>query len=157
MQTLVVYDSKFGNTSRIAHAMAEAVKPRSGVQLVALEELLPGELGTVDLLIIGCPTQSHGLSPRIRKFTNGLSGRAANGMVAATFDTRYRMPTGRTGSAARTLARRLYRNGIRLLTHESFFVAHGQPPELEPGEITRAADWAKKQAICCVVSQWCAA
>ena len=157
MQTLVVYDSKFGNTRKLALAMTEAVKPRSAVRLVALEELLPEALGTVDLLIIGGPTQSHGLSPRMRQFTDGLRVRSANGMVAATFDTRSRMPMVFSGSAAKTIAKKLQTKGIRVLAHDSFFVTRTSTPQLEPGEITRAADWAKKLAIHCIVSQWCAA
>lgn len=157
MQTLVVYDSKFGNTSRLAQAMAEAVKPRSHVRLIALEQLLPQDLGTVDLLIIGGPTQSHGLSPRMRQFTNDLPLRATNAMVAATFDTRYRMPTLFSGSAAKTMAKKLQAKRIRVLAHESFFVTHGQTPQLESGELSRASEWAKKLAIHCVVSKWCAA
>ena len=157
MQTLVVYDSKFGNTRKIALAMAEAVKPRCAVRLLPLEELLPEELGPVDLLIIGGPTQSHGLSPRMRQFTDGLSLPSANGLMAATFDTRYRMRSLFSGSAAKTIAKKLRGKGIRPLAHASFFVTRTRPPELEPGEITRAADWAKKLAIHCVVSHWCAA
>lgn len=157
MQTLVVYDSKFGNTTKIAQAMADAVKPRSGVRLVALEPLLPQDLSTVDLLIVGGPTQSHGLSPTMRQFTDGLTLQSANGVMAAAFDTRYRMPILFSGSAAKAIARKLRAKGLRLLANESFFVTRSRTPELEPGELTRAADWAKKLAIHCVVSHWCAA
>ena len=41
METLVVYESKFGNTRKIADMVAEAIKPSSGVQLYGLDTLVP--------------------------------------------------------------------------------------------------------------------
>ena len=157
MHTLVVYDSQFGNTQKIAESIAEAVKPRGSVRLIALTDLLPADFGRVDLLIVGGPTQRHGISTRMRQFTDGLTARAI-GLMAAAFDTRYRMPGLLSGSAAKTIARRLRRAGIPLAARpESFFVTRGQPSGLAAGETERAAEWARKLAIHCTVSQICAA
>jgi flavorubredoxin len=158
METVVVYDSKFGNTRTLAQIVAEAVRPYSHVRVFGLDALVPDQVGPVDLLIIGGPTQSHGISARMRQFTDGLAVSPGSGSVAATFDTRYRMPDVVSGSAAKTVARRLKRNGIHVFQRpESFFVTRGGVPQLEPGEAERAAAWAKRLLLQCNLSHWCAA
>ena len=140
METVVVYDSKFGNTRKLAEIMAKAIETSGKVRVFGLETLLPEDLGNVDLLIVGGPTQSHGLSPRMRQFTDVLTATSANGAVAATFDTRYRMPEVVSGTAAKKIARRLKRKGIHVFqSPESFFVTRGGEPQLETGADTAAA------------------
>jgi flavodoxin I len=158
METLVVYDSKFGNTQKIAETIAEAIKPYSAVQLYGVDTLVPDKLGAVDLCIVGGPTQAHGISARMRQFTDGLETAAGLGIVAATFDTRFRMPAAISGSAAKTIAKRLKRAGMHVCTPpQSFFVTRGGTPQLEAGEAERAAAWATKLVMHWATVQWCAA
>lgn len=158
LQTLVVHDSKYGNTKKLAEIVAEAMAPHGRFRVLDLEEVLPADLGSVDLLIVGGPTQLHGLSPRMRQFTDELALLPGAATMAATFDTRYRMPGTMSGSAARQIARRLKRKGFQIVaTPESFFVTRHQPPELEAGELERAAGWARHLANRCALSRWCAA
>ena len=157
MESLVVYDSKFGNTKKIAEAFAEGLRPHGPVRLLGLDKTPPEDLGRIDLLFVGSPTHAHGMSARIRQFVDALETRPAMGMVAAAFDTRFRMPTVISGSAARTIARRLRRAGIRASAPpESFFVTRGIP-ELEVGEAERATAWATGVADRLALSHWCAA
>ncbi len=157
MESLVVYDSKFGNTKKVAEAIADGLRTHGPVRLLSLDTILPQNLGRVDLLFVGGPTHAHGMSARIRQFTDALETRSAMGMVAATFDTRFRMPALISGSAAKTIARRLRRAGIRVSAPpESFFVTGGVP-ELEEGETERAAVWATSVANRLALSHWCAA
>lgn len=158
METLVVYDSKFGNTRQLAEIIAEAAKAHGCVRLLGLDKVLPQSLGAPDVLIIGGPTQAHGISARMRQFVDGLETGPANGTVAATFDTRYRMPRAISGSAAKSIARRLKRRGLHMFVPpESFFVTKDSAPQLESGETERAAAWAKRLVIRCALSRWCAA
>ncbi len=157
MESLVVYDSKFGNTKKLAEAIADGLRCVGSVRLMGLDKLSPNDLGTVDLLVVGGPTQVHGMSARIRQFVDLLKTRSATGMVAATFDTRFRMPAALTGSAARLVARKLRQAGVRVFMRpQSFFVSRGVP-ELEQGEAERAAEWAKDLAVSLALSHWCAA
>ena len=57
MNTLVVYDSTFGNTAQVAEAIAHALQEHGRAQVVSVEHTHPLELEDVDLLILGCPTQ----------------------------------------------------------------------------------------------------
>ena len=157
MESLVVYDSKFGNTKKVAEAVADGLRAHGAVRILGLNKVLPQKLGRVDLLLVGGPTQAHGMSAPLRQFLDALETRSAPGMLAATFDTRFRMPAIISGSAAKTIARKLRRAGVRMFVPpESFFVSQGVP-ELEEGETERAAAWAKDVADRLVLSHWCAA
>src|SRR6202521_2972509 len=123
MESLVVYDSKFGNTRKLAEAIADGLRGAGSVRLMGLDKALPTDLGIVDLLVVGGPTQMRGMSARIRQFVDLIQTRSATGMVAATFDTRFRLPATLSGSAARQVARKLRRAGIRgLILPQRFFV-----------------------------------
>src|SRR5690348_12168293 len=99
MKTLVLYDSKYGNTEQLARAIAKEFAVNGPVVVAAAEEGMP-DLDGVDLLIVGCPTQMHGLSPALRALLAQLSGRALAGMLVAAFDTRLPGAKLLTGSAA---------------------------------------------------------
>ena len=63
MRSLVVYESWFGNTRRIAEEIADALAREGQVDLVSVDEPLP-PLEEVDLLVVGAPTHVHGLSSK---------------------------------------------------------------------------------------------
>ena len=143
MNILIIYDSVFGNTSDIAEAIAETLREYCHVQITAVDEADRFELKTMDVLIVGCPTQRHSLTSGIRAFLDNIQRGRLDGIMAAAFDTRYRMSVWISGSAAWSISRHLQRSGASLiLPPESFFVAGRQGP-LEEGERQRAEQWAK--------------
>ncbi len=154
MNAMVIYDTEFGNTERIAKAIGHALEGEFTVRVQAIAEqpAIPPEL---ELLVIGGPTQMHESSPRMRDFLKGLPEARLEGMQALAFDTRYRMMKLLAGSAAERIGKALRKQGARLLAApESFFVGRDVPPEgekhrhdmerLEPGEEERAAAWARE-------------
>ena len=157
MESLVAYDSKFGNTKRVAEAIADGLRSCGPVRLLGLDRLLHHDLGTVDFLFVGSPTQARGISGRIRQFLDALETRPGTSIVAATFDTRYKMPKLISGSAAKTIARKLRRGGVRIFAPPVRFFLSRQGRELEQGETERARAWAKSLADALVLSDWCAA
>lgn len=137
MGILVAYDSKFGNTEAVAKAIAEVL------DAPAVRATEPLELAGVDLLVVGGPTQMHGVAARLGRRLDALPSGALDGLDVAAFDTRFRRNPLLTGSAAKAIAKKLTRRGGRLVTEpESFFVADTEGP-LEDGEVERAADWAR--------------
>jgi flavorubredoxin len=123
MNILIIYDSVIGNTSHIAEAIAETLKKHYHVQLSAVDEADKFDLRTMDLLIVGCPTQRHGLTSGIRAYLDKIPRGTLEGLMAAAFDTRYRLPVWISGSAAWSIDRHLQRSGASLvLPPESFFV-----------------------------------
>jgi flavodoxin len=143
MNILIIYDSVFGNTSDIAEAIAETLRKHCHVQLTAVDEVDRFDLKTMDVLIVGCPTQRHGLTSGIRAYLDKIPRGTLEGLMAAAFDTRYHLPVWISGSAAWSIDRHLQRSGASLiLPPESFFVTGREGPLVE-GERERAAQWAK--------------
>jgi flavodoxin len=139
MNTLVVYDSKYGNTARLAQAIAEKL----GVaRVVSVAETGALDLSAFDLFVVGGPTQVHRMSPAMKEWLASIPPDALQGARAAAFDTRFRKAELLTGSAAVGIARKLEKKGAALaLPPESFFVATDKGP-LEDGELERAIAWA---------------
>ena len=148
MQSLVVYDSRFGNTQEIAEAIARGVGPVSGVRVLSTTDAAAAGQASErpDLLLIGGPTHSHGLSAGLQAFAKALPT-ALRGVPAACFDTRYRGPVLLMGSAAGAAAKALAKLGTQIVAPpESFFVERRGPMPLqafEAGEIERAEAWGK--------------
>ena len=159
MRSLVVYESWFGNTRRIAEEIAASLAHEGQVDLVSVDGPLP-PLEDVDLLVVGAPTHIHGLSSKRSRegaLTQGAHGEpgigvrgwidalpdGAWGPRAAVFDTRANKPVLLVGSAARGMAHRLRRRGYTLATEPESFFVHGTPGPLEEGELDRAAEWGK--------------
>jgi flavodoxin len=146
MLTVVIYDTKFGNTAKIAEAIARGAGVRGTVSVLDTAEAAKPFTERPDLLIVGGPTQRRGPSPALRGFVDALPA-SLRGVPAATFDTRYRGATWIMGSAAGEAAKRLGKAGARLAAPpESFFISRGGPPEsqgLEDGELDRAEAWGR--------------
>jgi Flavodoxin domain len=162
MRAAVVSESWFGNTQKVAKAIAEVLRSEGEVVLLTVDDP-PPSLAEVDLLVVGAPTHVHGLSTAMSR-KSALEQRAEPGSVgigvrgwlrqlppgegrrAAVFDTRIDKSVVLVGSAARGIAKRLERRGYELVApSESFFVLDAAGP-LKEGEIGRAADWAKSLA-----------
>jgi hypothetical protein len=162
MRSLIVYESWFGNTRRVAEEIAASLAPTGQVDLVSVDEPLP-PLEGVDLLVVGAPTHIHGLSSKRSRegaLTQGAHGEPGIGMRgwidalpdgtcgpgAVAFDTRAHKPVLLVGSAARGMANRLRRHGYTLAAEPESFFVQGTPGPLEEGELGRAAEWGKRLA-----------
>ncbi|MEZ4668120.1 MAG: flavodoxin domain-containing protein [Anaerolineae bacterium] len=143
MKALVVYDSQFGNTERLARLITETLIKHMTVRLLAAHEAAAYDLEAVDLLVLGCPTQKHDITPDFETVLNSMPPHALEGKATFVFDTRFRGWKLITGSAADHLGKRLEALGAVLITPpESFFVTGIEGP-LEEGEARRAVNWAR--------------
>jgi flavodoxin-like protein len=162
MRSLVVYESWFGNTQRIAQTVADALAAEGDVKVMSVDDELPS-LSEFDLLVVGAPTHVHGLSSRVsRKGALDQQGRDGNAGIGvrgwlealpllgrppvAVFDTRAHKAELLVGSAAQGIARRLRRRGYKLAAEPESFFVEGTPGPLEDGELDRAAEWGKTLA-----------
>lgn len=145
MNALVLYDSQYGNTARIAQAIAEALRPFGQATAIRVASVSPVELQDTDMLIVGSPTQGFRPTSAIQSFLATLSPQSTRGLVVACFDTRFR---GRLmmHSAAPYMARQLTKIGIEpIVPPESFFVKAWQKMgPLDAGEVERAGAWAQQ-------------
>jgi len=144
MKALIVYDLVYGNTEKIAKAIAGALTPSDEVRVLRAGEANPTQLKSIDLLIVGSPTQGGRPTPAIRDFLNKVSEPAIKGINVAAFDTRFSTRwVGIFGYAAGRIAGSLKtRSGTLILSPEGFFVKGKEGP-LKEGELERAASWAK--------------
>jgi flavodoxin len=146
MRAIVIFDSKFGNTEKIAQAIARGIGTLGSVRVLSAADPTPAFAERPDLLIVGGPTQSRGMSPALRSVLDAVP-QGLRGVSAATFDTRYRGPKLIMGSAAEAAAKSLGKAGNRIVAApEGFYVGRTGPMEqqaLEGGELERAEAWAR--------------
>jgi hypothetical protein len=161
LSALVVYESMFGNTERIALAVAEGLR-LDGVDVVTREvneapTVVPSD---IDLLVVGAPTHAFSLSrasTRAEAVSQGapaerarlglrewlVASSAHSGTGTAVFDTRAskvrRLPMA-AGPCAAKIARH---RGLTLLSKPVGFVVEdikGPPAE---NELERAVQWGR--------------
>jgi hypothetical protein len=161
LTVLVVYESMFGATRRVAEAIAEGAAEAATVQVRRADAVRAEEVAAADVLIVGAPTHAHALPRPESRRTAEEWGRdearhlrfeadpAAVGVrellkalppttaVTVAFDTRADMPEVFSGSAARGIAKRLRKLGLRSATGPQSFLV-GKTGTLLDGELEHA-------------------
>lgn len=141
MKTIVVYASRHGNTGLVAEAIADGIRPYGSVELMPIEKVPTVHEGWADLVVIGGPTEAHGMTPAVKHFFDSLSGEAFKGVAAAAFDTRLDWPRWLSGSAGSGISERLHKLGAEVVTPPASFIVEGKEPVLKAGELDRALGW----------------
>jgi flavodoxin len=156
MEALVVYDSFFGNTERIAQAIGNALGRQENVGIVRVADVRPEQLTGLKLLIVGSPTRAFRPSPAIKKFLKSIPKNGLKGVKVAAFDTRVtdeeidsavfilRILVNIFGYVARPISDRLVKKGGQLIAPPEGFFVQGMEGPLKEGELERASDWAKQ-------------
>jgi flavodoxin I len=157
MKVMVIYDSAFGNTEKVAQAIGQALGPSEEVKVLHVREAKPEQIAGLDLLIVGSPTQKFSPLGTITAFLKGIPKDGLQGVKVAAFDTRF--PQSQVdeirilaffasifGYAAEPIAKRLEKKGGDLaVPPQPFYVSDTEGPLLE-GELESAADWARQIA-----------
>jgi flavodoxin len=155
MKAIVVYDSAYGNTEKIAQAIGQALGSTEEVEVMRAANVTPDQLAGVSLLVVGSPTQKFRPLASITELLKAIPGGALKGVRVAAFDTRItqsRVDEIRIlsffvkifGYAAEPIGGRLVKKGGELAAPpEGFYVSDTEGPLLD-GELDRAAAWARK-------------
>jgi Flavodoxin len=170
MRALVVFESSYGNTARIAEEVGAGLREGGAdVEVVPVAEAAADRVRGADLLVVGGPTHMHGMSrtgtrqvavkdekntypsptvgPGLREWLGELP--SGDDRAAAAFDTRLDNAMVFTGSAAKGIGRGLSRHGYReVAEHGSFLVTKDNT--LKPGELQRARAWGASLAAVAV-------
>ena len=143
MNALIVYDSQFGNTERIAQCITSTLSEFGQARAARVGQVHSSELQGVDMLILGCPTQGMRQTPAMQSFITSIPRELLSGLCVVYFDTRFRGGFWKF-SAAPSMAKQLRTMGVELLVPpESFFVkSMKKEGPLLAGELERAAFWA---------------
>ena len=72
MKTVIIYESIYGNTRRVAEELADVARAHGEVLLVPAADADRASLEGADLVLVGGPTHAHGMSSR----TTRLAGAA---------------------------------------------------------------------------------
>ena len=144
MKAVIVYDSVYGNTEKIARALAEAITPHGEVKVLRASEADLSELSSADLIMVGCPTHGGRPTPAMQDFLNKVPESSLQGITAAAFDTRVSAKWVKIlGFSAGKIGGSLKKKGANLLPSPEGFYVKGKEGPLKEGEQERAAGWAK--------------
>lgn len=154
MKATLIVETCFGNTARVAGAMADGLR-KAGVGVAVTPVSEAAARVATDLLILAAPTHNMGMSSassRAQAAHKGAEQVPEAGMrewIEAVQSIKGRVVTvstmtgGRfTGSAAKAMQKALKRHGIRAERGEDFVVG-GTPGPLADGELERARGWAR--------------
>lgn len=154
-KVLVIYDSFFGNTERIAQSIGNALGRPEDVGILRVVDVKPEQLVGLKLLIVGSPTRAFSPSPAIKKFLKSIPKNGLKGVKVAAFDTRItdeeidsavfilRILVNIFGYAAKPISDRLVKKGGQLIAPPEGFFVQGMEGPLKEGELERASNWAK--------------
>jgi menaquinone-dependent protoporphyrinogen IX oxidase len=153
LKALVVFDSVFGNTEKVARAVGRALESGGQVEVRLVADVRPEQLAGVGLLVVGSPTRAFRPTPTVAAFVRSLPKESLVGVRVAAFDTRFplqeikqgfvRLMARLFGYAAPRIASALVKRGGELAAPpEGFAVKESEGP-LGDGELERAAVWAR--------------
>ncbi len=149
MRTCVVYFSKFGNTRRLAEAIAEVMKQAGDTRLVSLDQLAASDFEGADLVVMGTPTHGFMVPQEVRTVLEALPQGILAGKLVAAFDTTVKLwPLRRMRAAPKLLDQLRQLGGKPIVEPETFYVRARNPQKtgeidlLYEGELERAPQWA---------------
>jgi flavodoxin I len=148
VEKLVVFDSYFGNTQKVAEAIGGIL----GAEVKKVDQVGPEDLEGLKILFVGSPTRAFNPTPNTMNFLKSHKGKL-DGVKGSVFDTR--IPIDKTesgflrfmiklfGYADTKLAKALKKTGTNLaIESEGFAVVDSEGP-LAEGELGRAQEWVK--------------
>ncbi len=158
MKAMVIYDSKFGNTEKIAQAVGEALGSLGQVEVMRVGKVQAQRLSGLDLLVVGSPTWRFRPTPAISELLKSIPRNGLKGTRVAAFDTRLTPEEiqstaailGRIvsifGFAAQPISKALQKKGGEPVAPAEGFYVEGSEGPLRDGELERAAGWARQAA-----------
>jgi flavodoxin len=155
MKTLIVYDSVFGNTAKVALAMETALKEKGDVKSVQAMNFSKEQLQGCTNLLIGSPTRAFQPTPVIKQLVSGLSKKDLENLKVCVFDTRMdigkvdvwilKIFAGWFGFANDTMQKKLRRKTKQKDISAAGFTVEGSEGPLLDGELEHAAMWVLEQ------------
>lgn len=148
MKSLVLYDSVYGNTEKVARAISKFLR----AEIVNVADANPSKLHNYELIIVGSPVHGGRASPAMQEFIKKIPDNSLKGIKVTAFDTRI-SPEGKKfwlrllmkmlGFAAERLANDLTKKGGILLIKPQGFIVKDKEGPLQEGELEKAVEWVK--------------
>ncbi len=158
MKALVLYDSVYGNTEKIALAIGNALGSQDDVSVVKVSDARAEQFAGLNVLIVGAPTQRFRTTAAMSDFLKTIPENGLKGVKVNAFDTRLSMGEikktpvlaffirlfGVNAYAARLIANQLRKKGGKLAGSPEGFYVEGMEGPLVEGELERAGNWARQ-------------
>lgn len=145
MTILVLYESKYGNTERIAQAIARGARSVEGAEVREVGEADAHEIQDSTFVFFGAPTHMGTIPFATRGLLRATRKTGWRGKHAAAFDTRFASERA-DRNAAHAIAERLERDGALVVAPPQGFVVEGMEGPLREGEEARAEAWGREVA-----------
>lgn len=131
VKAAVVYYSMFGNTEKVAKALAAGLASEGvDVEVASVDTVNFEELGKVDLLCVGSPVQAWSVSKPVNQFLDRLkSEKGLSGKKAFAFDTKMKVRL--AGGAAGKIERKLKDMGLTIARPSVSAIVGGREGPLE--------------------------
>jgi menaquinone-dependent protoporphyrinogen IX oxidase len=151
MNILIVYDSRFGYTEKVAEAIKKSLLQMNRVEMRRVEEA--ADVSGYDGIILGSPTHGGQATPAMQAFIKKLP--YLNKINVAVFDTRIKADKVSKalqllmkviGYAAPKMAKSLAQKGATVVGEEGFLVKDKEGPLIQ-GELLRAGEWLDENAL----------
>ncbi len=165
LRALVAFESMFGNTERVARAVAAGLRLEGiDTEVVNVSQPEAVDLARIDLLVVGAPTHGFSLSRPVtrhdavrqggREDAEGVGVRewlrtvhdSDRRLLVATFDTRMTRVRYLPACASRRAARELTEHGHTMVSVPMGFLLKDVSGPLESREIDRAIAWSRRVA-----------
>ena len=140
MRALIVFDTRYGNTEKIAKAL-QAGLDEVGVQsdCANVRDVAPSSLDQYDLVCIGGPTQNRSASEAMEDFLESLKGVDLSGKSALAFDTR--RDSALAGSASKRIEDALRKLKMRIVGPRESAIVVSSGPERRKDEFEDKDEW----------------
>lgn len=154
MTHLVLYDSQFGNTQKIAEAIGKGIG--GDVQVLVAKDLGSVNWPELKLLVVGSPTQGGRPTAALQKIFASMPADALKNTKVAAFDTRFEMKKQNfalkllmktIAFAAEKIAKTLEAKGGTLGAPPEAFIVNDKEGPLKAGELERAEQWGKNLVL----------
>ena len=122
-RTIVLYDTLFGNTERIAKAIARGVQRHGEVDCLNIKNADPDRLSHYSLVAVGAPTQAFSASKPMKEFLARLEEKNLAGRYGFAFDTK--LDSRFSGSAAKYIESRLQDIGLEMIRPRASAIVKG--------------------------------
>jgi len=147
MKILVVYDSVYGNTQKLAEEIAKELKTKA----MRVGEVGKEMIREADEVVIGSPTHGGRPTEPMGQWMTAI-GEVRRGKQVRVFDTRMEWEKqnfflkwlmGRIGYAAEKMADKLQSLGAIAKGKPKGFIVQDKGGPLKPGEMEKASEWVR--------------
>ena len=136
-KAIVLYDTVFGNTEKIADSLARGMRRHCQVDFFSISEVDATKLPAYDLIAVGAPTQAFSAHRPMKDFLAALKAEALSGKLGFAFDTK--IDSRLSGSAAKYIEERMERLGMKVVKPRASAIVTGgtKDNKLREGEEAR--------------------